>query len=72
MPKQSNNPKTAALRRHSSLNPHPEKVRDELFLSNAFFDPCDIVQVKYEMLRRVLYFTLFREKRVRFFGLNCC
>ncbi len=53
MPKQSNNPKTAALRRHSSLNPHPEKVRDELFLSNAFFDPCDIVQVKYEMLRRV-------------------
>ena len=20
----------------------------------------------------VLYFTLFREKRVRFFGLNCC
>jgi len=28
-------------------------VRDELFLSNAFFDPRDLLQVKYEMLRRV-------------------
>lgn len=28
-------------------------MRDELFLSNAFFDPRDPLQVKYEMLRRV-------------------
>ena len=28
-------------------------MRDELFLSNAFFDPRDLLQVKYEMLRRV-------------------
>ncbi len=53
MSQQPRNPKTDALKRHSSLNPHPETVRDELFLSHAFFDPSDIVQVKYEMLRRV-------------------
>jgi transposase len=53
MPPPPENSKTAALRRHSSLNPHPERVQDELFLSHAFFDPHDIVQVKYEMLRRV-------------------
>lgn len=28
-------------------------MRDELFRSNAFFDPRDLLQVKYEMLRRV-------------------
>lgn len=53
MPQPPENSKTAALRRNSSLNPHPERVRDELFRSNPFFDPHDIVQVKYEMLRRV-------------------
>jgi transposase len=31
--------------------PHPERVRDELFERNRFFDPLDKVQVKYEMLR---------------------
>lgn len=53
MPRQPQTPKTDALRRRSCLNPHPEKVRDPLFRSQAFFDPRDIVQVKYEMLRRV-------------------
>ena len=45
--------KTRALKEHGCLNPHAETVRDELFLSNAFFDPHDLVQVRYEMLRRV-------------------
>ena len=37
-------------------NPQPgaPRVVDELFLAQAFFDPRDLVQVKYEMLRRVL------------------
>ena len=30
-----------------------EAARDELFLRHEFFDPRDLVQVKYEMLRRV-------------------
>jgi transposase len=29
-------------------------VTDELFVSSEFFDPRDLLQVKYEMLRRVL------------------
>ena len=27
---------------------------------------------KTTLLSALLYFTLFREKRARFFGLNCC
>lgn len=46
--------KRQELRRHHALNPRPEAVRDPCFLSdNPFFDPGDLVQVKYEMLRRV-------------------
>ncbi len=47
-------PKAEALRRRGCLHPHPEKVTDELFVSSEFFDPRDLLQVKYEMLRRVL------------------
>jgi transposase len=46
-------PKARALRQQGALNPHPEQVTDELFLTHEFFDARDIVQVKYEMLRRV-------------------
>ena len=53
MAKRPPDAKARALRAHGCLNPHPETVRDELFLSNAFFDPRDLLQVKYEMLRRV-------------------
>ena len=45
--------KIRALQQEASLHPHPEQVTDELFLSHEFFDPRDLVQVKYEMLRRV-------------------
>jgi transposase len=45
--------KAEALRTHGTLHPRPETVRDPLFGSHDFFDPRDLVQVKYEMLRRV-------------------
>ena len=46
--------KASALRRHHALTPRPERVADPAFNGdNAFFDPQDLVQVKYEMLRRV-------------------
>ena len=45
--------KADALREEGALNPSPEKVRDPRFQEGEFFDPRDIVQVKYEMLRRV-------------------
>jgi len=44
--------KQQALRASGTLNPHPEKVTDEIFAILDFFDPADLVQVKYEMLRR--------------------
>ena len=45
--------KLRTLQQQGTLNPRPKAVRDELFLENEFFDPRDLVQVKYEMLRRV-------------------
>ncbi len=43
----------AALRLHHALNPKAEAVSDPAFNSgNPFFDRRDLVQVKYEMLRR--------------------
>jgi transposase len=46
--------KLRALRQYRTLHPHPEQVRDPLFTSGSpFFDPRDLVQVKYELLRRV-------------------
>lgn len=45
--------KVKALRQEGTLNPSPGKVRDPKFQENEFFDPRDLVQVKYEMLRRV-------------------
>ena len=45
-------PKSQALARDGALNPNPEAVRDPLFSSNPFFDAKDLVQVRYEMVRR--------------------
>jgi len=46
-------PKAAALRASRTLNPRPERVTDERFSSSDFFDARDLVQVKYEMVRKV-------------------
>ena len=45
--------KTDALLQEGTLNSAPEKVSDPKFQQSEFFDPHDLVQVKYEMLRRV-------------------
>jgi transposase len=46
--------KLTFLRQSHTLHPHPERVRDPLFTSGSpFFDARDLVQVKYELLRRV-------------------
>jgi transposase len=46
-------PKVTALREARCLNPHPEDVTDAAFAAEEFFDARDVVQVKYEMVRRV-------------------
>lgn len=45
--------KELALKDARSLNPRPGKVRSKIFRKSSFFDPRDLVQVKYEMLRQV-------------------
>jgi transposase len=44
--------KSEALARDGVLNPNPEAVRDIAFTGNPFFDAEDLVQVRYEMVRR--------------------
>lgn len=51
--RKSGSPKAKALLEEGTLNPNPEKVRDPNFQQNEFFDPRDLVQARYEMLRRV-------------------
>ena len=45
--------KHKALQQHGTLNPRPQDVHHPLFQDSDFFDPNDLVQVKYEMLRQV-------------------
>lgn len=52
-PSGRNAAKIQILRRQGVLNPHSQAVTDPLFRAGDFFDPHDLLQVKYEMLRRV-------------------
>lgn len=52
MAKRSNT-KSDRLKAASALNPHAERVLAPEFQVDTFFDPRDLVQVKYEMLRMV-------------------
>ena len=47
------NSKGQALREHGALHPRPGQVHDPIFQHSEFFDPRDLVLVKYEMIRRV-------------------
>jgi transposase len=52
MAKRRSEPKMVELKRTRTLHPHPEAVADPLFEQNPFFDARDLLQVRYEMLRR--------------------
>jgi transposase len=45
-------PKAHFLAQRGALNSHPQRVQDPLFRGSTFFDPRDLVQVRYEMVRR--------------------
>jgi len=49
--KKGSTAKRKILGQNGTLNKNPDKVADNNFKNIAFFDPNDIVQVKYEMLR---------------------
>jgi transposase len=45
--------KAAALAASRTLNSDPQKVTEPAFTDGGFFDPTDLLQVKYEMVRQV-------------------
>src|SRR5262245_30602446 len=45
-------PKAHFLAQCGALHPHPEQVQDDLFHGGEFFDARDLIQVRYEMVRR--------------------
>ncbi len=47
------NAKGQILKENGTLNPDLERIKDRLFQELDFFDARDLLQVKYEMLRRV-------------------
>ena len=49
-----NTAKIEILKANGSYNRHASAVVSPLFIGNAHFDPHDLVQVKYEMLRAVM------------------
>ena len=68
--KRNPDPKLDALRQHGSLNPNPHKVTDPLFAASDFFDSRDLVQVKYEMVRRVTADELSIKAASELFGFS--
>jgi transposase len=60
--------KLRVLRESRTLNPRPEAVADEAFRTSAFLDPHDLVQVKYEMVRRVRVDDVPVSQATRMFG----
>src|SRR5437667_2618480 len=46
-------PKLRALQESGTANPHAYAVQDPAFVDSDFFDSHDLIQVRYEMLRRV-------------------
>lgn len=63
-------PKVAALDEHGVLNSRPDAVRDPLFTESDFFDARDLVQVKYEMVRRAKHDGASVSSAVAAFGFS--
>ena len=53
MARRRQDPKEEALRAARALNPRPEAVVDPAFAASEFLDARDLIQVRYEMVRRV-------------------
>jgi transposase len=62
--------KLQSLQAQGCLNRRPEAVTDLLFREDDFFDPRDLVQVKYEMLRRVRHEDLPVNRASAAFGFS--
>lgn len=67
MPKDT---KRERLRQIGALNPRPDAVRAHWFRESSFFDPLDLMQVKYEMLRHVQKDDANKAEAAALFGLS--
>lgn len=67
MPKDT---KRERLRQIGALNPRPDAVRAHWFRESSFFDPLDLMQVKYEMLRHVQKDDANKAEAATLFGLS--
>ena len=65
-----NDKKISLLKEQGSFNPNSAKVSNQLFLNNDFFDPHDIIQTKYEMLRCVRKQNVTIEEASKSFGFS--
>jgi transposase len=63
-------PKAERLKQFGALNAHPERVRAARFHDSTFFDPRDVVQVKYEMLREVRLEGTSKAEAAALFGVS--
>jgi len=62
--------KQERLRRLGTLNPKPQKVQASWFQASEFFDPCDLIQTKYEMLRYVQVEGASKAEAAALFGMS--
>jgi transposase len=62
--------KLNALKRSSTANPRAQDVQDPAFIGSEFFDPRDLIQVRYEMLRRVRTEGQSVAKATKLFGVS--
>jgi transposase len=66
----SQDAKARFLADRQALHPHPERVKSMAFQQGGFFDPRDLVQVRYEMLRRHLVERQPVTEIIRDFGVS--
>jgi hypothetical protein len=65
-----NDTKSQFLEKEGLLNPKPERVSSPLFQSLDFFDPFDLPQVRYEMLRAARSDSITVAESCRLFGFS--
>jgi transposase len=62
--------KKQVLKEQGLLNRRPSKVIDPTYRDNPFFDPDDLAQVKYEMVRRVCCEGISVSEAAKNFGMS--
>lgn len=58
------------LNNEGLINPNPDRVTHQLFQSNSFFDPSDLPQVRYEMIRTARVENYSVSQACRLFGFS--